>query len=256
MDSIKRNLYKKCGIYMIINLINGNRYIGSSKNLQQRLQEHRSCLRKNRHQNEHLQNVQIKYGDENFNYSILEFCSEENRISREQYYVDTLKPEYNISIDIVELPSYSIESRTKLSETRKRLIAENKIAKTNCTKLFVYTLNGEFVKEFSSEAEAIKELGLTESGINKTLKGENKQHHGYLLFKEKQDIVEPYKRTKNNSYLYKPIIVFNNNEYHEFTCAKECADFFNVHVVSVREAILHNRNFLYKYTIKYKNAVS
>lgn len=255
MKQIKRNL-NKCGIYMITNLINNNKYIGSSKNIKQRLFTHRSNLRHNHHHNEHLQNAWNKYGEKNFDYLILEYCSEEDRVAREQYYVDTLKPEYNISIDIVELPSYSLESRKKHSETRKRKMAEGSIAKTHCTKLYVYTLQGEFVKEFNSESDAIRELKLTKSGINKTLKGENKHHHGYLLFKEKQDYVIPYVRTRKVDSQYKVIIVSNENEYYEFKNAKECSKFFGVHIVSIRGAILNNRKFLYKYMIKYKSAVS
>ena len=33
MKCISKNLNKKSGIYMLINTVNGNRYIGSSKNL-------------------------------------------------------------------------------------------------------------------------------------------------------------------------------------------------------------------------------
>ena len=153
MKQISKEL-KRCGIYMIVNLVNGNRYIGSSKNIQQRLQTHRSELRHQYHGNIHLQNAWNKYGEKNFDYSILEFCEENIRISREQYYVDTLKPEYNISVDIVELPSYSKESRAKLSKVRKQRIAEGLIEKTHCSKLFVYNLQGEFVKEFNSEMDA------------------------------------------------------------------------------------------------------
>ena len=190
MKQIGKEL-QRCGIYMIINLINGNRYIGSSKNIQQRLQTHRSSLRHNHHYNIHLQNAWNKYGEAKFDYSVLEFCKENIRISREQYYVNTLKPEYNVSIEIVELPPNSKESRLKLSRTRKQRMAEGLIKKTNCTKIFVYNLQGTFIKEFDSEMDACKELGLTRSGILKTLKGEQKQHHGFLLFKEKQDFVIP-----------------------------------------------------------------
>ena len=199
MKQIGKEL-KKCGIYMIINLINGNRYIGSSKNIQQRLQTHRSNLRNNHHCNIHLQNAWNKYGEAKFDYSILEFCEENIRINREQYYVNTLKPEYNISIEIVELPSNSIESKLKLSRTRKQRIAEGLIKKNHCTRIFVYNLQGIFIKEFNSKVDACRELGLTRSGISKTLKGEQKQHHGFLLFKEKQDFVIPYKIHKNSHH--------------------------------------------------------
>lgn len=255
MMQIKRTL-KKCGIYVIINLINNHKYIGSSKNIQQRLMEHRSNLRHNHHINEHLQNAWNKYGEENFDYYVLEFCQEDDRIKKEKYYVDVLKPEYNISLDIVELPSYSLESRLKHSNTRKKRMAEGIIPKTHCTKIFVYNTQGEFVKEFNSEADAIKELNLTKSGINKVLSGENKQHHGYLIFKSKQDYVAPYVKTKNVDKQYKPIIVKNDNEYYEFKNAKECSEYFKVHIVSVRGAIKNNRKFLFKYMIKYKSAVS
>lgn len=255
MKQISKEL-KKCGIYMIVNLINGNRYIGSSKNIQQRLQTHRGELRQKHHCNYHLQNAWNKYGEKNFDYSVLEFCEENIRISREQYYVDTLKPEYNISIGIVELPSYSKESRAKLSRVRKQRIADGLIEKTHCSKLFVYNLQGEFIKEFNSEMDACRELGLTRGGIQKTLSGENKQHHGYLLFREKQDFVTPYKKTKKVDKQYKAIIVQNDTEYYEFKNAKECSEFFNIHIVSVRGAILNNRKFLHKYMIKYKRAVS
>lgn len=254
MKSIKRDL-KKSGVYMLVNMVNGNKYIGSSKDIQCRLMSHRSYLRHNTHYNKHLQNAWNKYGEINFDYSILEFCTEEDRIKREQYYVNTLNPEYNISIDIVELPPYTPESRLKISTTRKEKIAKGLIAKTNCTKLYVYDLQGKFIKEFLSERDAIRELNLTKSGVDKALSGENKQHHGYLLFREKQIFVKPYTKTRKQNSKYKSIIVNNDSEYYEFKNAKECSAFFGVHIVSVRGAILNKRKFLHKYMIKYKSAV-
>jgi NUMOD1 domain len=38
----------------------------------------------------------IKYGYSNFQLEILEYCEPSNCIEREQYYLDLLKPEYNI----------------------------------------------------------------------------------------------------------------------------------------------------------------
>ena len=85
-----------CGIYMIINLINNHKYIGSSINIKRRLEIHRSNLRHNHHSNSHLQNAWNKYGEDNFVFNILEKCSKEKRFEREQYYIDTIKPKYNI----------------------------------------------------------------------------------------------------------------------------------------------------------------
>lgn len=38
----------------------------------------------------------LKYGYSNFNLDILEYCEPSILIQREQYYIDLLKPEYNI----------------------------------------------------------------------------------------------------------------------------------------------------------------
>ena len=63
---------KKCGIYIITNLQNGKRYIGSSKNLYERLYKHFYDLENNKHSNTYLQNSWDKYGGESFIYGILE----------------------------------------------------------------------------------------------------------------------------------------------------------------------------------------
>jgi group I intron endonuclease len=38
----------------------------------------------------------LKYGHGNFKLDILEYCSQDVLLKREQYYIDLLKPEYNI----------------------------------------------------------------------------------------------------------------------------------------------------------------
>lgn len=84
------------GIYKIINLTNNKIYIGSSKSLNKRKVEHFSRLRVNAHSNKKLQRSFNKYGEQNFKFETLEFNNESNLISREQYYIDTLNPEFNI----------------------------------------------------------------------------------------------------------------------------------------------------------------
>ena len=38
----------------------------------------------------------LKYGYNKFKLEILEYCTKENVLNREQYYIDSIKPEYNI----------------------------------------------------------------------------------------------------------------------------------------------------------------
>ena len=39
----------------------------------------------------------LKHGYSNFQLEILEYCRKENAITREQYFIDLLKPEYNLN---------------------------------------------------------------------------------------------------------------------------------------------------------------
>lgn len=50
------------------------------------------------HVNPRLQNDWIDYGIIAFNWTIIEYCDCDNLLVREQYYLDTLRPEYNINI--------------------------------------------------------------------------------------------------------------------------------------------------------------
>ena len=78
--------------------VNGKRYIGSAVNIKARVfQGHVLELKKKIHPNSHLQNHVNKHGIKVLSFSILEFCPKEKLIEREQHYIDTLNPEFNIS---------------------------------------------------------------------------------------------------------------------------------------------------------------
>ncbi|MFA6213448.1 MAG: GIY-YIG nuclease family protein [Candidatus Obscuribacterales bacterium] len=85
------------GVYEIRNVINGKRYIGSSIDIKKRKREHLCLLRNKKHHSPHLQNSFCKYGKENFIFCVLEECPVSILIQREQHYIDTLHPEYNIA---------------------------------------------------------------------------------------------------------------------------------------------------------------
>lgn len=86
----------KIGIYQIVNKVNQKRYIGSSIRLNGRKKRHFSELNCNIHHSQALQRAYNKYGKENFDFLILEYCETDKLLEREQYYLDALKPEYNI----------------------------------------------------------------------------------------------------------------------------------------------------------------
>ena len=78
---------EKSGIYIITNLKNDKKYIGQSINIKQRRYDHLSKLRRNIHQNEHLQNSWNIYGEENFCFEVLEYCPIEEIDEKERYYI-------------------------------------------------------------------------------------------------------------------------------------------------------------------------
>lgn len=80
----------KSGIYSIRNLENSQLYIGSSKNLYNRLRSHLLHLKNNKHANPKLQNSWNKYGEDVFEFKVIEFCTIEILINREQYWMDNL----------------------------------------------------------------------------------------------------------------------------------------------------------------------
>lgn len=60
------------GVYYILNKKNNKIYIGSSKHINRRFYEHKYFLNNHNHGNEHLQKAWNKYGEDNFEFGIIE----------------------------------------------------------------------------------------------------------------------------------------------------------------------------------------
>jgi len=84
------------GIYQIVNTQNGHKYIGSSKDTYKRWQGHREHLLRNKHHSPYLQRAWNLYSEASFVFEVIEECLIVDLITREQFYIDTVKPEYNI----------------------------------------------------------------------------------------------------------------------------------------------------------------
>ena len=85
------------GIYKITNIITGDFYIGSSKNIKRRWKDHRKITTRNKYNNYPLYRDMTIYGLDNFKFEVLKEC-ENNLLKKLEYeYFLKLKPKYNIS---------------------------------------------------------------------------------------------------------------------------------------------------------------
>ena len=112
--------YNYSGIYCLKNTIDDRCYIGSAQKLNYRLWNHKHKLIKGNHANNILQNFVNKYGIDKIYFEILETVSIDKLLEREQYYIDTLKPEFNI------LKIAGNSAGTIMSEEQKIKISKNR----------------------------------------------------------------------------------------------------------------------------------
>lgn len=169
---------KTCGVYSIYNTANGKMYIGSSKDIETRWAGHKHYLRgRNKeqpaHKNRHLQRDWDTHGEGLFELKILEKCSPDLLLEREQHYIDTLDNLYNVTDAIrVTLPEemrqniskgrigivFTEEHRKNLSEAHKGKTFDDysekqKVGFSNAVK------QGKFKKKLTVEqAEEIRKL--------------------------------------------------------------------------------------------------
>lgn len=97
--SILEDNANKTGIYKWTNKLTEEFYIGSAINLKSRFKNYYniSFLEREIKSNKSIiYKSLLKYGYSNFKLDILDYCSVEQLISREQYYLNTLNSKYNI----------------------------------------------------------------------------------------------------------------------------------------------------------------
>ncbi len=88
---------KTSGIYMIRNVINDKRYIGSAMNFRKRWSAHLSELGANEdHHNIHLQRAWNKYGEDAFEFLVIDKIPIGMLIIREQLHMNLYPDSYNI----------------------------------------------------------------------------------------------------------------------------------------------------------------
>lgn len=204
------------GIYCIRNKVNNKVYIGKAKCIYRRIRQHINNLnKKNRdNENDHLINAWYKYGRENFEYFVVEYIPFDQLKTRELYWQKHYKctdrdKGYNIRLDSETNCIVSEETRKKCSEAqikrfkdpKERLKVSHTYWKDNPEatkqmgkrvsesktkyKIYQYTKNGEFIKEWNSVNEIIEEnKNYKWQQIYSVCSGHKPSIYGYVWKKE------------------------------------------------------------------------
>lgn len=117
---------KNCGVYIILSPSN-RCYIGSSKNIRSRKSRHFRMLEQGIHHCSGLQRAWVKYSGK-LTFHIVEECSEETRIEREQWWIDNHSVGYGRMYNassIAGRPEHTPEVLKKISDRAKgRVVSE------------------------------------------------------------------------------------------------------------------------------------
>lgn len=169
-------------IYRITNLVNNKIYIGSASCYDKRIGTHKSRLRKNDHDNDHLQAAWNKYGEARFIFEVIEQADKESLLKREQYWMDkTLCCDPKIGYNMAKIAGSKVG--TTMPESAKKKIgdfwrgkkfSQERItnvreARTKAQGKAIYVFDEHMNKlwEYPSISEASRRTGVSVGAISK-----------------------------------------------------------------------------------------
>jgi hypothetical protein len=195
-DTDKFNLFAdnrgKVGVYRWINKISGNTYVGSSINISVRMYTYFS-LRSLAKSNRPIDRALLKYGFSNFSLEILEYCNEDNVLKREQYFIDLMKPEYNIVQTAGSTLGYkhTPESLAKMRDfilseevLKRKTLSTKNAAEARKISVIVENIKTKEKTEYGSMTEVGKVLGVHRNAVSQAVKIQSLLKKTYLVTKK------------------------------------------------------------------------
>lgn len=212
------------GIYEICNQRDGKAttYVGSSIDIKRRWNHHRCLLGKGGHFNVHLQNAWDRYGEDAFEWRVIEeIKNRENLLEREQFWLDHYlgfqDACYNIAITAGPAGPMSEETRRKIgnahrgkrqSEEHRRKIGEanrgkppwstgKKLSAKTRRKIsnaharpypeFIHRHTGEVIPAGNNLKKLCTKYGLSRWDMWEVANGNRKSHKGWKLASLRRD---------------------------------------------------------------------
>ena len=242
---------KICGIYCIENLINHKKYIGQSIDIELRFKRHKNNLHHGNHDNLHLQSAWDLYGENNFEFKIIEICNENMLDEKEIYYISQFKTQdrrfgYNKTSGGDGARDINEECIDKLSKS-KTLYAIVRLS-----------LDGSFICEYRNCKYAAYDVGGSSENIRTCCdkKSEHKTAYGSIwMYKYDYD----QNGCDINNYVptqfMKPIIQYdlNMNFIAEYESAREAESATGIGYRMISRVCRHQRANTHGFIFRFKS---
>lgn len=227
------------GVYIITNTISGDFYIGSSAvSISGRFKSHTKRLSSGKHENPRLQNAWNKYGELAFKFEILEETIKEEVLNREQFFINTLKPQYNICKIAGNCSGrkFSEETKRKLSDKKKNGKDFIPLVEFNKTQLKL---------KYPNDTDSLRTCKHCISVKSKdSFVGHSRKCKSCFNLMRKSRSVEGSKQTYYKS-LKKPVIAVGENFILQFDGLRDAAKFLQgtANKTGIRLAIQNNKKY-------------
>lgn len=218
-------------VYKMTNKVTGDFYIGSTVDLARRMREH---FNTNKVTNEILRSAIDTYGRENFQVDIIEDCTSENLRERETFYIEQLKPTYNLNQKAADVPD---EMRARISKKMRdkwESMSDEERAKVIKNNLTYRAQKGHGVSEYTRSK-------IREARAKQVFSKESRERAAKKIkeFYRQHPAANSYKNSV-------PVILDDGTMFYR---VKDCAEFIGVRANALTVAKREGRKYCVGYRI-------